>query len=341
MILNLKRFIEQEQAYWDELESILHDRKQGIKFNAQRLKRFSYLYERASGDLVKLSAFSGEKELRIYLESLVARSYSEIHSVNNRKLSFRPFYWLYAVFPGTFRRNFNAFLLTLIVFMAGAMLGGIVIMTESSAKEAIFPMQFRHLHQSPDKRVESEEQDSNARSSTVQGTAPAFAAHLMVNNIKVSILALALGMTFGIGTVLVMFYNGVILGAVVTDFILAGHTSFVAGWLLPHGSFEIPAVLIAGQAGFILAGCLLKPSGHRREALREKGADLMTLVGGVALMLIWAGIVEAFLSQYHEPYISYGLKISFGIVQLLVLFAWLALGGCSFRRNKREFNNHE
>ena len=341
MILDLKRFIEQEQACWDELESILHDRKQGIKFNSMRLKRFSYLYERASGDLVKLSAFSGEKELRIYLESLVGRAYSEIHSVNNRKLSFRPFYWLYAVFPGTFRRNFNAFLLTLTIFMAGAMLGGIAIMTESSAKEAIFPMQFRHLHNAPGKRVESEEQNGKSRSKMVQASAPAFAAQLMVNNIKVSILALALGMTFGIGTVLVMFYNGVILGAVVTDYILAGHTAFVTGWLLPHGSFEIPAVLIAGQAGFVLAGCLLKSPGHRREALRAKGADLMTLIGGVAVMLVWAGVVEAFLSQYHEPYISYELKITFGVVQLLILIAWLTFGGYAFKQRKQEYADHE
>ena len=44
-------------------------------------------------------------------------------------------------------------------------------------------------------------------------------------------------------------------------------------------------------------------------------------------MLVWAGIVEAFLSQYHEPVISYGMKISFGVVEALLLTLFLMRAG--------------
>ena len=73
----------------------------------------------------------------------------------------------------------------------------------------------------------------------------------------VQVLVLAMGMTWGIGTILLIFYNGVILGAVAIDYILAGQTKFLMGWLMPHGVIEIPAVLIAGQAGFVLARALI------------------------------------------------------------------------------------
>ncbi len=53
----------------------------------------------------------------------------------------------------------------------------------------------------------------------------------------------------------------------------------------------------------------------------------MTLIGGVALMLVWAGIVEAFFSQYHEPVLPYWLKIVFGSAELVCLTAFLALSG--------------
>jgi hypothetical protein len=45
---------------------------------------------------------------------------------------------------------------------------------------------------------------------------------------------------------------------------------------------------------------------------------------GVALMLIWAGIIEAFFSQYHEPVIPYAVKIGFGVLEIsiLILFLW-------------------
>jgi hypothetical protein len=51
------------------------------------------------------------------------------------------------------------------------------------------------------------------------------------------------------------------------------------------------------------------------------------LIGGVAVMLIWAGLVESFFSQYHAPVISYGLKISFGAAELLLLVLYLGLVG--------------
>ena len=69
----------------------------------------------------------------------------------------------------------------------------------------------------------------------------------MVNNIGVSIKAMALGMTWGIGTLIILFYNGVILGLVAVDYIIDGQTIFLLGWLLPHGVIEIPAILIGGR----------------------------------------------------------------------------------------------
>ena len=50
----------------------------------------------------------------------------------------------------------------------------------------------------------------------------------------------------------------------------------------------------------------------------------MTLIGGVAVMLVWAGIVEAFLSQYHQPAVPYALKIAFGLVELAALIWFLS-----------------
>ena len=68
---------------------------------------------------------------------------------------------------------------------------------------------------------------------------------------------MATGITWGAGTLILLFYNGVILGAVAADYIAGGQGVFLAGWLLPHGSIEIPAILLGGQAGFILAGALI------------------------------------------------------------------------------------
>ena len=72
------------------------------------------------------------------------------------------------------------------------------------------------------------------------------------------------------------------MGAVVLDYILAGETAFLAGWLLPHGVVEIPAILLAGQAGLILAGALIGwgTSVRLKVRLRKISNDLVTLIGG-------------------------------------------------------------
>ena len=140
---------------------------------------------------------------------------------------------------------------------------------------------------------------------------------------------MAAGITWGAGTLILLFYNGVILGAVAADYIAAGQGTFLAGWLLPHGSIEIPAILVGGQAGFLLAGALIGwGSGETRaERFRAVGPDLLALMGGAAAMLVWAGIVEAFISQYHQPTLPYALKIAFGACQLAALTAFLSWAG--------------
>jgi uncharacterized membrane protein SpoIIM required for sporulation len=288
------------------------------------LKHFHYLYERTSADLAKITTFASEPETRRYLESLVARAYGEIHETREKPHRVAPLHWFFNTFPQTFRRHVRAFWLSVAITVVGSIFGGAVIAFDADAKSVIMP--FSHLQGDPRKRVAREEQATEDRLSGRKGT---FSSFLMTHNTKVSILTLALGMTWGVGTMMMLFYNGVILGAVAADYLLAGQAKFLLGWLLPHGSFEIPAILIAGQAGLILGGALIGWGGRTsvNARLRQIANDLVTLIFGVGIMLVWAGFVEAFLSQYHEPVIPYWAKIGFGAVELCLLALFLAKSG--------------
>lgn len=325
MIIDLPRFIAAERPAWSELEAILDDlaTHSGRSLTLEEARRFHFLYQKASADLGRVATFASEPELRRYLESLVARAYAEIHETRERGVRWHPLRWLLVEFPSAFRRRVAAFAVSVLVTLLGTGFGAIAVLLDDEAKSALVPAQFAHVLKDPAQRVAEEEARADDR---IGGAHATFAAQLMANNIGVSIKTLALGMTWGIGTAIMLFYNGVILGLVGADFIAAGQSPFLFGWLLPHGSFEIPAIVIAGQAAFVLAKAMIGRGDRAPMALRLRAVsrDVATLVGGVAVMLVWAGLVESYFSQHHQPRIPYALKIGFGVVEVLALTAFLS-----------------
>lgn len=331
MIVDLARFLKNERPFWDELGEYLDqlEHTPGWVMSMEEVQRFHWLYERAAADLGRITTFSAEPETRRFLETLVARAYGEIHETRRGGRQLRPLEWVFKTLPGTFRTHVAEFRMALVITLVGVVFGAGALAFDPGAKQVIMP--FSHLLGDPSDRVAEEEQAVVDRMAGAKST---FSATLVTHNTRVSILALALGISWGVGSIVLLFYNGVILGAVVFDYMRAGEASFLFGWLLPHGAIEIPAILIAGQAGLVLAKAMIGsrqsvPIGMR---LRKVGGDLVTLIFGVALLLVWAGFVESFLSQYHEPVIPYAAKTAFGCVELVLLYLFLTRSGKEERK---------
>jgi len=325
MIFDVERFISQSKANWEALEKMLERiHNLGFKsFDFDEINRFYYLYHQTSSDLNRIQTFSSETELIDYLEGLVSRAYAEIYSIQRRKwrLQFKNFYLV--SFPIVFRKHLKLFYLALITMLVGAFLGGAAIMLDPQAKDIL--IQFSHLEGSPYERVLKEEKGRNR---ALDNQKVAFSSYLITHNIKVSLFALALGITFGFGTLIILFYNGIILGAVVADYFRFGVGTFAAGWLLPHGAFEIWAILIAGQIGFLIAKSLLQSGRYSPlTQLSMTGKEILTLFFGLSSLLVWAGLVEAFFSQYHQPIIPYQFKIAFGLIEILFLIYYFGFMG--------------
>ena len=92
MIIDLQKFITEERPFWSELEAVLEklEKRPELRLSLSRLERFHYLYQRVSGDLAKIKTFSAEPNTRVYLESLVARAFGEIHETRQTPHRFSP-----------------------------------------------------------------------------------------------------------------------------------------------------------------------------------------------------------------------------------------------------------
>ena len=119
---------------------------------------------------------------------------------------------------------------------------------------------------------------------------------------RVCLLGWGLGLTFGVGTVWLLFYNGLLLGAISSACLRAGMLRALAEFVVGHGSLELPAIWISGGAGLLLAQALLFPGQFRRGMeLRLKARQSVEVMVGLIPVLLIAAIVEAFISPSGIP----------------------------------------
>ncbi len=134
-------------------------------------------------------------------------------------------------------------------------------------------------------------------------TRPAVASQILTNNVQVALIAFGLGLTAGVGTALILVFNGAHIGGVAGWFAMKGNSRALWGWIMPHGGMELLAIVLAGAAGFVLAEAILSPGRLRRsEALKRVGGRALTIELGCILLLIAAAVVEGFVSPSQIPY---------------------------------------
>lgn len=154
---------------------------------------------------------------------------------------------------------------------------------------------------------------------------PLTASGVMTNNINIALTAFALGLTFGIGTSIILIFNGVYLGSIAAWFHLEGNSRAFWGWVMPHGGTELLAIVCAGAAGLVIGRALVAPGRRRRiDALQEVISGALAICLGSVVMLVIAGIIEGFVSPSD---ISYPSRI-FIFTGSIVFWAawWISIG---------------
>lgn len=137
-------------------------------------------------------------------------------------------------------------------------------------------------------------------------------SEIFTNNIRVAFLAFALGIAAGVGALLLLGYQGVVLGATFGLTIHVGNAGPLFQFVFPHGFLELSCIIVAGAAGMRMGWAIVAPGYRTRgEALRAEAAGAVEMVVGTALVLVLCGIVEGTVSTSGIPV---GLGIAIGVV---------------------------
>jgi uncharacterized membrane protein SpoIIM required for sporulation len=144
---------------------------------------------------------------------------------------------------------------------------------------------------------------------------------IAANNIMVAIKTFSLGLTLGLGTLYSLFKNGVMLGAF-QYFFYQQHVllpSLLTIWI--HGTLEIPSIVLAGGAGFILGGGVLFPGTYsRRQSLAFAARDAMKLALGLVPVIVVAAFLESFVTRHTEMPVALSLSIIGGSAAFIVWY---------------------
>lgn len=303
-------FIEQRRPRWEDLERLLDKaERQGLARlllpEAQSLAR---LYRAASSDLLWVRARGGSAETSEYLNDLVGRAYALTYPGRRIRLADG---WRFVShgFPDMLAREWRMVAVSFLLTCSGFIFGWLGMMVEPEA--APYLVDAQHLSVNPLERAEHEAQNPGVST----GEQALFSSFLFTHNIQVAFLCFATGLTAGVGTAILLFFNGLFLGSLAWVYASKGLAGWFWAWILPHGIPELTAIVIAGAAGFVLARALVAPQGlSRRWALKREGASALRLLLGTLLLFVLAGFIEGTISQIHPPRLSISFKISFALL---------------------------
>jgi len=337
--MNLNDFISLRRPRWQRLSALLdrHDGNSGLPLTPRESDEIFNLYRLVSSDLSLMCTAGGSAAVREYLQRLIARAYQSLSPPQQ----ISPFmaWWrlLRHDFPAAARRQWMVLLLAAGVMFGGTAFGWITTSLHPSTALSIVPQEF--WRQRPAHRVKERfKLQSGQHFSYSIGQNVAFTVMLFTHNILVGVLGFATAALFGIVSIGLLFYNGMMLGSLAQRYFADGVGTYLMAWVGPHGSFELPAICVASAAGLIIARAELTGGGRYGSilaAVRAQRHDIVSLLLGSAHMFVVAGIFEGGFSQLTNAVVPYWLKISVAVLLFIILNCYLFLIPVDLSDNKR------
>jgi uncharacterized membrane protein SpoIIM required for sporulation len=305
------RWLEKRKPNWSRLEDLLARSKgRGVSaLDHKDLQELGLLYRQTASDLAIAREDITSSQLAAYLNSLLGRTHNLIYMGNKPKVAGIVRFYS-ETYPRIFRELWPQTLLAFAIFAVTGLAAFILTMRDPTFAHRLLGT---HMMETIEKR--------EMWTHSIVTIKPLAASSIMTNNLSVAFATFASGITGGVGTVWMMVLNGLLIGVIGAATLQAGMAGQLWTFVVPHGVLELPAIFIAGGAGFEIARGMLFPGLlPRRESLARAGGRAAQLLLGTVPMLIVAGVIEGFLSPSET---AAPLKFLFGAVMFAALVTYL------------------
>lgn len=312
-------FIAQNKDKWSKFEKVLSESKKDPE-------ELSDLFMEITDDLSYSRTFYPNRSVRVYLNNLAQKIFYDIY--RNRKSRLKRFwqFWTDDVPQILFESRFDL-LLSFIIFMLAISIG-----VFSSVMDPDFPrvilgdsyveMTIRNIESGNPMSVY---QDPNQSSMFLQIT---------FNNLRVAFMTFMFGLILGGGTIYILIYNGIMVGAFQYLFFQQGVylDSILTIWL--HGAIEISSIVVAGAAGIHLGRGLLFPGTFTRlQGLQLSARRALLIYLTIVPLIVMAGFIESYITRYSDA--AYLIRAMLILVSFAFMIAYFVI--YPFMKAKRGF----
>ena len=309
------------QPAWEELDNLLRDleskKKQQIDQNG--LRKFPALYRQTCYHYALAKTRQYSPQLIEQLHSLVMRAHQYFYR-SNRFIVWQIIQFTLIDFPRSLREQAKLFWLSTALLFGPAIVLGIICFFNSEFIYSLIPEQQVVEYESmynPSAKILG-----RARESTTNFMMFGF---YIQHNISIGFSTFAGGLLLGIGTILSLIFNGLIIGGLAGHLTQLGYINTFWPFVAGHSAFEITAICISGAAGLKLSYALFAPGNRRRvDAIKLAAREALPLIIGAAGMLVIAAFIEAFWSSstFFAPTVKYTVAgVLWSLVFLYFMFA--------------------
>jgi len=318
-LVNATRFRTAHQAEWERLEALLaRMEKRSIRsLNDEDLLALPLLYRSTLSSLSVARETSLDRALVAYLERLCTRAYFQLYGVPTTATSQIACFFVRG-WPNAAQSLWRQLLICLILTIAGGVTGYLLVAGDPTWYYSIIPDAMA-AGRDPSASVETLRNTIYAaKGEGPDGMLGIFATYLFTHNAQIAIFAFALGFAFAVPTILLLLYNGLMMGAMIAIFAKKGLAIAFVGWLTIHGTTEMFAIMLSGAAGLRIGSAIAFPGRDARieSAVRAGRGAAVAMVGAVCMLLV-AGLLEGIGRQTVQ---TDGMRYLIG---LSALAGWL------------------
>jgi uncharacterized membrane protein SpoIIM required for sporulation len=310
-----KRWLQEHEPQWQRLESLLgRFQTNAAALPPQEIRELGLLYRSLINDLSRAQSQPDARHLEPYLNNLAQRCHAQVYERPPTSWGNVSDFFL-VDFPRAFRKNVWFIALAFFMFALGSAIAMAVVHLHHETE---------HFFLSP---AVIEQLDRGVLWTDQSQANPSQSSFLMTNNIRVAINAFATGVMLGVGSLFLLFHNGLFaFGGPLQVCIEHGMGPRLINFMIAHGVIELTTIFIAGGAGMIIGFAILFPGDLPRwQAVREKSKEALILIMGCFPLLVLAGLIEGLISLNRA--VNHETRLTVAILSAIFLVGYLGFSG--------------